>query len=280
MDAWKKPTASLAVNLIEHWRSGEFLTLLLAILARRRIAATFFVSGADAAKPENKEMLLAVVRNGHELGSRGYFDPAPAGVLANEAVIEAHVARADEAIAQAVGVRPFGFRSPSGEATPALVEALARRGYRYDASNRAAAAGAPFVWSTDDGDVVAIPRTRLPFLGTPLDAGPLGVLARRVGTPAALRYFEFALELCSLGSAQPSISLDPLDLLDPSEVPETLANHPAMRWDYADKRLFIEQILDRMQAGFAVTTIGAHAERVRTAMARRLPSLQGKAEIV
>src|SRR5205085_1999247 len=41
---------------------------------------------------------------------------------------------ADAAIAEAVGARPVGFRAPGYTLSPALLQAVAAQGYRYDSS--------------------------------------------------------------------------------------------------------------------------------------------------
>ncbi len=102
---------------------------ILAVLARRGIKATFFVSGFDAeAHPDEIE---AIVKGGHEIASNGYCmeDHTRLGDAEEDTIVRAH-----EALRKATGQAPKGWRAPHGLLSTATLGILARQGYAYDSS--------------------------------------------------------------------------------------------------------------------------------------------------
>ncbi len=94
---------------------------------------TFFVIGEDVAQPGAAEALAQSHREGVELGNHSFsHDYALSRRTPDE--IDRELSRGEDAIFDAVGERPVGFRAPGYTLTPALHEALQRRGYRYDSS--------------------------------------------------------------------------------------------------------------------------------------------------
>ncbi|NUN49760.1 MAG: polysaccharide deacetylase family protein, partial [Candidatus Brocadiae bacterium] len=106
---------------------------LMEILGKRGVSATWFTLGtvADLLPSE----LRGIVQAGHEIASHGHaHDDVDA--LGPEGFGK-DLARAEEALHAACGVRPRGYRSPkwsAGRAGPWYFETLARRGYVYDSS--------------------------------------------------------------------------------------------------------------------------------------------------
>jgi peptidoglycan/xylan/chitin deacetylase (PgdA/CDA1 family) len=94
---------------------------------------TFFVVGADLARPALPAALRGAVGAGVELASHS-FSHDYALSRRDQAAIAHDLELADQALAREVGVVPQGFRAPGYTLSPALLRAVAGRGYRYDSS--------------------------------------------------------------------------------------------------------------------------------------------------
>lgn len=105
---------------------------LLELFAAAGAPATFFVIGADVGLPGMKRALLAAHEAGVELASHSWsHDYALSRRSAVE--IEADLARCEAELAP-LGVVPRGFRAPGYTLSPAMLHAVAGRGYEYDSS--------------------------------------------------------------------------------------------------------------------------------------------------
>jgi hypothetical protein len=311
-----KPTASLSLDLDNKWSylktHGEhgwetfpsYLDLVvprvLEFLSQRQLTITFFIVGQDAALQANWDALRAIAAAGHEIGNHS-FRHEPWMHLYSEPEIDAELARAEESIAQATGARPVGFRGPGFSLSAAVLEALARRGYRYDATTfptflgplarayyfmtarlspeekrrRAKLFGTvgeglrpvrPYRWRTKHGDLVEVPVTTMPLFKVPIHVSYvlyLSVFSRAL----ALAYFRAALRMCRLTATAPSLLLHPLDFLGGDDTDE-LAFFPAMRLAGSDKLDLVGRLLDMYAAQFKVVTLEDHA---RQAAATKLP---------
>lgn len=108
------------------------LPRLLGLLEERHLKATLFVVGEDVVG-EGALALGRAVQAGHELASHSHTHPYGLARASAEAV-EDELAHAEEALATVSGRRPLGFRAPGYTLSPAMLLALSRRGYLYDAS--------------------------------------------------------------------------------------------------------------------------------------------------
>jgi peptidoglycan/xylan/chitin deacetylase (PgdA/CDA1 family) len=86
---------------------------LLDLLAARRLKATFFVVGQNAA--DYPEILKRAVREGHEIANHSWSHPN-LGKMSDEAV-RREIQKTDDAIAAAIGKRPTLLRPPYGSIT-------------------------------------------------------------------------------------------------------------------------------------------------------------------
>jgi peptidoglycan-N-acetylglucosamine deacetylase len=93
--------------------SGKLTPELLDILAQHHIHATFFVIGKNVT--EHPEILQRAVREGHEIGNHSWSHPA-LGKMRDEGV-RAELQKTDDAIREAIGVRPVLMRPPYGSIT-------------------------------------------------------------------------------------------------------------------------------------------------------------------
>jgi peptidoglycan-N-acetylglucosamine deacetylase len=108
------------------------LPRFLALFERLGIPATLFVIGEDALGPGSGS-LEGAARAGHELASHSHTHPY-ALARAADAEVDRELAQAEEALHGISGYRPVGFRAPGYALSSTMLGALARRGYRYDAS--------------------------------------------------------------------------------------------------------------------------------------------------
>ncbi|GGD17791.1 polysaccharide deacetylase family protein [Aureimonas glaciei] len=105
---------------------------ILMLLDELALPATFFIPGWTAlAHLAACEPILAA---GHEIGHHGYLHRRPDRGDIDAAREE--IDRGFEALGQALGVRPIGYRAPSGENFPELMSHLAASGIRYSSSFR------------------------------------------------------------------------------------------------------------------------------------------------
>jgi len=109
------------------------LLRLCELFERLGIRATFFAIGQELALPGAAGALARAARGGHEIASHSFAHDYALS-RKPQAEIEADLAQAEEAIAQAVGTKPRGFRAPGYTLSPALLAALRARGYAYDSS--------------------------------------------------------------------------------------------------------------------------------------------------
>jgi hypothetical protein len=304
-----QPPATLSLDLDNQWAYlrvhgdagwesfpsylDQVVPRILNILAAYRVRITFFVVGQDAALPRNREALGKLGAAGHEIANHS-FEHRPSLARQAPADIEDELARAEEAIEGATGQRPKGFRGPGFCCSPALLEALARRGYSYDASTfptliaplarayyllrtpsgspgqeeRAGLFGGwrqglrplrPFFWQVQGAQLLEIPVTTLPFFRTPIHLTYLLYLAG-LSPRLALAYFRAAIRLCRATRTPPSLLLHPLDFLGRDDVP-ALAFFPGMALPGEQKRELVARVLELFCGAFAPLPLTEFAQR-------------------
>ena len=103
--------------------------LILELLARHGLRATFFVPGRVAERhPERVREILAA---GHEVALHGYTHRSPATLPRDEEAEELVKAKG---ILEDLGAAPVGYRSPSWEFSEHTVGLLAEHGLRYSSN--------------------------------------------------------------------------------------------------------------------------------------------------
>ena len=145
-----QPTACITFD------HGGDLHPFFALLDRHRVRGTFFIEGRHG--EEDPATVAEVVARGHELGMHGWAHEPWAELSAEDE--RALAQRATEALTDAAGEAPVGFRAPGGARTASTAAVLAELGYRFDASLGAGmdpvvlthgVAQVPFVWGGVDG---------------------------------------------------------------------------------------------------------------------------------
>ncbi|HEU4428830.1 MAG TPA: polysaccharide deacetylase family protein, partial [Myxococcota bacterium] len=223
----------------------------------------------------------------------------------SRAEIASELARAEDAIERATGSHTTGFRGPGYSLSRDVLEELALRGYRYDAStlptwigpaarayyfmtaklddrqreDRAALFGGvsdafqpitPYRWQLQSGSLLEIPVTTLPWARTPIHLSYVLFLAGR-SRALALSYFRVALATCRAAGVAPSILLHPLDFLGAEDV-SALSFFPGMQLAGARKRDVVDEALGLLSAKFRVVSMGEHASEASSQPRLRLRS--------
>jgi peptidoglycan/xylan/chitin deacetylase (PgdA/CDA1 family) len=145
----------LAAITFDHLGDSDATGALLDIVTRHGVPATWFVTGEQAAA--QPALVRTLVDAGVEVGMHGWAHEHWSDL---DRVAERDLAvRATDAIADAAGRQPVGFRAPGGERTGTTTALLNELGYLYDASLGDAMTPAfvdglpnvPFVWPGVDG---------------------------------------------------------------------------------------------------------------------------------
>lgn len=309
-----KPLASVSLDLDDLWAYlrtrgdaawearpsylSAFVPLALDLLDRLELRITVFVVGADAVRTTNLPYLRAIAERGHEVGNHSFSHECSLQRLAEDQ-IEDEVTRAEDAITEATGQRPTGFRGPGFSWSPVLFEVLGRRGYLYDASvlptflgpvarwyflarsglgpeersRRGGLFGSfrdgfrplrPYSWQLQTGTrLLEIPITTLPVVKVPFHMSYLLYLAS-ISERLMHAYLRAAIAMCQATGVQPSFLLHPLDLLGADQAPG-LSFFPGMGLPGTVKRDLVARVLDILAASFRLVPMGQHARTILAA---------------
>ena len=160
---------------LEHVILERALPRAAALFAQKNLHVTWFVIGRDADgnsmladrthRAANAQRLKTLAERGDELANHSYshyYDLA----RMDAASIDSEIANCDRVLRD-IGVTPKGFRAPGYDLAPAMLDTLARLGYRYDSSvfpapgyyaAKAAVMGALAVLGRPSGAVLTNPR--------------------------------------------------------------------------------------------------------------------------
>ncbi|HEY7569514.1 MAG TPA: polysaccharide deacetylase family protein [Gemmatimonadaceae bacterium] len=306
-----KPVASLSLDLDNLWSymktHGDagwqsrptylprVVPVALELLESLKLAITFFVVGVDADRDENGAALRSIVEAGHEIGNHSY-EHEPWLHRYSHGALEEEIDKAEDAIVRCVGQRPRGFRGPGFSHSAELLDVLAHRGYRFDASTfptvlgplarlyyfaaakltpaqreeRAALFGSwsaalwpnePYEWALPSGRrLLEIPVTVCPFVRTPFHLSYVLYLAG-YSERTALAYWRSALAICRLAGVAPSVLLHPLDFIDASITPQ-LRFFPGMNVPGDAKRRLLRTALGILREQYDVVPMSLHAQRL------------------
>ncbi|MGH3863636.1 polysaccharide deacetylase family protein [Actinokineospora sp.] len=303
-----RPVASVSLDLDNLWaylkthgdpaweRRPTFLPAavprLLEVFGEHRLTSTVFVVGADAEREDGAAAIGAITAAGHEVANHS-FGHEPWLHRYSRAELEVEVAKAEEAIVGAGAPRPTGFRGPGFSVTRDLLEVLADRGYRYDATtlptwigplarayhNRTApnagepgrddlfggfsmvrGPNTPYRWRIGATGLTELPVTTMPLLRTPIHGSYL--LQLHQASPRLARgYFRTALVLCRVRGVSPSLLLHPTDVLGAAEAPG-MEFFPGMSVPSGQKVALLGWVLAELRRHFDVVGTGDHAARV------------------
>ena len=105
----------------------------LDLFRKRGVRATFFAIGRDCAAPAKQALLRRAAAEGHEIANHSQNHLVGLGAR-NPEEIAREIRLAGDAIESATGCRPVGFRAPGYDASPPVLQAVARAGMLYDSS--------------------------------------------------------------------------------------------------------------------------------------------------
>lgn len=274
---------------------GAIVPRILEFLAARRLTITFFVVGRDATRPENAAALRAIAAAGHRIGNHS-FNHEPWLHLYSREQLVTELQQAEDAIEQATGVRPTGFRGPGFSVSSTVLQVLSERGYDYDASvfpnllnplarayflattnlsgeeleQRKALFGSmadarrpvkPFWWRLERDRLLEVPVTTMPLFKMPIHMTYIHYVAKYSKT-LARAYFKLALWMCRATRTEPSLLLHPTDFMG-REDDEDLRFFPAMDVPVADKLALLGGALEIMQRDFELLSLDEYVHRVR-----------------
>jgi peptidoglycan-N-acetylglucosamine deacetylase len=267
---------------------------LCEVLSSLRLRATFFAIGGELGIPGSARALRAAADAGHEVGSHSYAHDYALSRRPG-AEIDADLARAERAIAEAVGKAPRGFRAPGYTLSRALVSAVRERGYLYDSSllpsppyyaAKAAAIALHALRGRRSRSILGgtgqlfarrgphwregvreLPVATLPLLRAPV----IGTVVLAAGERLAT-----ALARAAAAGGHLNLELHGIDALDASDAsPELAALQPGLRLAAADKLRRLRALLDRLRATAEAATLEEAALRLLPLSASQKPPAAG-----
>jgi hypothetical protein len=289
---------------LEHVILERALPRAARLFAARGLRVTWFVVGRDAdrdlalpdraARAANADRLRALADQGDELGNHSYSHPYELARLP-PADVDAELDGCDRVLRAITGTAPRGFRAPGYDLSPAMLDALARRGYRYDSSifpapgyyvAKAAVMALLAVAGHPSGAVLTNPRAlaappapyrpamaapwrrgQAPVVELPIAVTPWTRLPA-IGTsliiaPALLRH---RIVRAMARRAFFNFELHGIDFADADQdgIPsELVARQPDLRVPIADKLARLERLLDQLAAGWRFQTLAEVAADVQ-----------------
>jgi peptidoglycan/xylan/chitin deacetylase (PgdA/CDA1 family) len=303
-----KPLASVSLDLDDLWTylktRGDsawealpsylpgFVPLALQVLERAALRITVFVVGTDALRLANRPYLRAIVEQGHRVGNHTLSHHCWLHLLTPEE-LEAEVVRAEDAIGEATGQRPIGFRGPGFSWSPELLELLSTREYLYDASTLPSFLGPvarryflarsgmsseernrrrglyggfrdgfrplyPYHWQLRSGkQILEIPITTFPVIKVPFHMSYLLYLGG-ISHTLMFTYLGAAIRTCLVSGVRPSFLLHPLDFLGIEQAPG-LSFFPGMAMSGERKRHLVLRTLQVLGESFDLVPMEQHA---------------------
>ncbi len=254
---------------------------------------TFFIVGQDAALEKNRATLQQITARGHDVGNHS-FSHEPWLHLYSPEQVARELDDTSRAIGEATGQRPLGFRGPGFSISRTVLEALADRGYLYDASTLPTYLGPlarfyyfrtarlsqaeraerkelfgtlstgllpakPYFWHLTDGRrFLELPVTTIPGIKTPFHLSYLLYLARHSNV-AMRAYLECAIAACRATRTPVSFLLHPLDFLGREQVSHDLSFFPGMDVSSARKAEVFRDVLARLARSFEFRSLKALA---------------------
>jgi peptidoglycan-N-acetylglucosamine deacetylase len=168
--------------------SPQLTPYILDVLAAKRVPATFFLQGDNAAR--NPELVRRVQAEGHVVGNHSWTHPWFPNLTPQEAEVE--IERTNELLTELTGARPTLYRYPFGQPSPGGDAALARLGLSQNihwkwTSNRRGDFECPgadalvdlllveaedqaMILLHDAGDTIGCPPAQLEYLPRAIDA--------------------------------------------------------------------------------------------------------------
>jgi hypothetical protein len=274
------------------------------LFASRGVHVTWFVVGRDAdgelavpdraARRANANRLRALAEHGDELGNHSYSHPYELARLP-PADASAEILACDRVLRAVTGASPRGFRAPGYDLSPAMLDCLARTGYRYDSSvfpapgyyvAKAVVMAALALAGRPSGAVMTNPRQLAasadpyrPAMARPWRRGQAPVVELPVAVTPWLRLPAIGTSLivapqvirnrivaAMARRAFWNFELHGIDFIDAETdgIPgELVARQPDLRISAQDKLGRLGDLLDRIAAGWRLATLAEVAADVQ-----------------
>ncbi len=310
--AKKKPIASISLDLDNQWTymkiHGDegwdqypsylniFVPHVLDILDELNLKITFFVVGKDTESEENNKYLRMITSRDHEVGNHSYHHESWLQTYSYEK-IEKEIREAEEAIFNATGQRPKGFRGPGFSWSKDLLKVLESRGYHFDASTLPTYLGPlarmyyfkksdlskeekkarkelfgkfsegfrklkPYKWDLGNGkSITEMPVTTMPVFKLPFHLSYLIYLGN-ISMPLMKLYLNTAIRMCKVTKTPVSFLLHPLDLIGGDQITQ-LAFFPGMNVSSDKKVKVFKKVIGLLQKHYDVVNMSRHWEDIK-----------------
>jgi hypothetical protein len=268
-----------------------FVPHVLNVLDELNLKITFFIVGKDTESEDNRKYLRMIADRGHDIGNHSYHHESWLQTYSYEK-IEKEIREAEEAIFNATGHRPTGFRGPGFSWSKDLLKVLQSRGYKFDASTLPTYLGPlarmyyfkksdlsreekkarkelfgkfsegfrklkPYKWNLGDGKtIVEIPVTTMPVFKIPFHLSYLIYLGN-ISMPLMKLYLNTAISMCKITKTPISFLLHPLDLIGGDQVTQ-LAFFPGMNVSSDKKVTVFKNVIRQLQKYFEVVDMDKH----------------------
>jgi len=300
----QKPLAALSLDLDNQWSymkiHGDegwekypsyfdiFIPHVLDILDELGLKITFFIVGKDTESEENRKYLRMITERGHEVGNHSYNHESWLQSYSYDE-IEKEIIAAEEAIENATGQKPKGFRGPGFSWSNDLLKVLEKRGYLYDASTLPTYLGPlarkyyfmksdlskeekkarkelfgkfsegfrklkPYYHDLGDGKKIAeIPVTTMPVFKIPFHLSYL-IYISNISMWLMKIYLKWSIFLCRITRTPVSYLLHPLDIIGGDKITR-LAFFPGMNNTTEKKVLVFKAVLKELKSGFNLVSL-------------------------
>ena len=287
-----KPLASLSLDLDNQWSymktHGDkdwetypsyyeiFIPYILDLLRELDIKITFFIVGRDAAEEKNKPFLKSISEEGHDIGNHSFQHEVWINQYSRDQLV-AELENAENAIYEATGKKPRGFRGPGFSWNEELIEVLYDRQYLYDSSTlptfigpfarmyyfwrsdfsknerkkRTSLFGSfsegfrrlkPYLYKLKSGKrILEIPITTVPIFRIPFHMSYL-IYISLFSISLMKVYLYFAIFMCKITRTPISFLLHPLDIIGGDKIKE-LNFFPGMKIDSSKKVLIFKEVI-------------------------------------
>ncbi len=269
-----------------------FIPLVLDTLDELEMKITFFIVGKDTESAENRKYLKMITDRGHEVGNHSYHHESWLQSYSYEK-IEHEIITAEDAIFNATGERPRGFRGPGFSWSGDLLKVLQKRGYLYDASTFPTYMGPlartyyfwksdltreekkarkelfgkfsegfrklkPYTWNLGGGKKIKeIPVTTMPIFKVPFHQSYLLYIGGI--SPFLMKmYLRFSILLCKITGTKPSFLLHPLDLIGKDHVP-ALSFFPGMNTMSEKKLKLFKTAMKILKKSYELVPMSVHS---------------------
>jgi peptidoglycan-N-acetylglucosamine deacetylase len=299
-----KPLAGISLDLDNQWSymkiHGDegwdkypsyfdiFIPHVLDILNELELKITFFIVGKDAESEENRKYLRMITEKGHEVGNHSYYHESWLNSYSYEE-IEKEIIAAEEAIENATGQTPEGFRGPGFSWSMDLLKVLEERGYKYDASTLPTYLGPlsrkyyfmksdlseeekearkelfgkftdgfrklrPYYFKLGNcRQILEIPVTTMPLLKLPFHLSYL-IYLNNISPVLMKIYLNAALFLCDITRTPISFLLHPLDIIGGDQIKQ-LAFFPGMNIKTEKKVNICKSVLFKLKRNYEIVPI-------------------------